>query len=145
MCQRFVDKKKVHFPLSCKRYFRCGFDVFPKNWLAAERGKNKPKGMFLVPDEAANLEKVLWVAEDTKDMWIGARLAESLPVQYTYALQSETDFLSFSLAWGMACYRFDRYKTEASSKTFPRLFCAVRVSQRTRCPDFSHFLSARPY
>ncbi len=123
MCQRFVDKKEGAISIYLVNdVSEVDLTSFQENWLVSQREKNKAKGIFLVPDENGKLEKILWVAEDTKDMWIAARLAENLPAQHTYVLESATDFLLFSLAWGMACYRFDEYKTEKTPQEFPLLF-----------------------
>jgi leucyl aminopeptidase len=96
---------------------------FPEfaSWIENSNFKAKPRSLSIIKSEVGKLKAVLYgCSEGYESFWDGAFLADILPCHYTYTLQSNViEHSHFYFSWGMATYKFDRYKE--SEKKFPNL------------------------
>ncbi len=84
-------------------------------WLDTNNFKAKPGQLCLLPDiETGELSQVLVGVDSKKSLWSLAGLPAKLPPG-EYQLWDQENLLDAeqaALGWGLACYRFDRYKTQ---------------------------------
>ncbi len=103
-----------------------------RDWVQANGFKAKPGQVCILPDAGGGIEAVLFGMQ--ADGWLTqlAAIVENLPAA-NFRLESEWTrdqrFLA-SLGWGLACYRFDRYKKAADS--LPSLVLDEDIDADTR-------------
>lgn len=84
-------------------------DNFIQNWL--EQSQYKEQGLALIPNNQGQLETALFVSDDLSQFYACADLAKSLPAK-TFVLKTEPKYqLNAAIAFGLASYRFEKYKT----------------------------------
>jgi len=87
-----------------------------KAWVSANDFAGK--GTLTLPDSNGKLETVLHIISDTTSFFVAGDLPQSLPkgnyVLDTSRLGEDAPELAqrFAISWGLASYRFDRYKTD---------------------------------
>ena len=82
---------------------------FVVHWLSANHFNPKTGHSCLIPDQHGNLQAVILGIKNLTDHWALARGIEHLPAGHYHVEGSLRPFL-FYLAWGLAQYRFTRYK-----------------------------------
>lgn len=83
--------------------------AFTKNWL--EQSQFSQQGLVLIPGSDGQLESAIFVSSDLSSFFASADLANALPAK-TFLLQTDAQYqLNAAIAFGLASYRFDRYKT----------------------------------
>ena len=124
MCQRFVDKKERSIPIFLvKDFTQLELTPFQKNWTQLKLCAAEVDDILLLPDAAGKLEKVYYKTEQENNMWLGAHLAEKLPAEYTYYFSKEPEtFNLIAIAWGLASYIFNHYKSHKKNSKFPMLY-----------------------
>ena len=98
-------------------------------WTAATDFNGEAGAIALVPGEAGSIERVLFGIPDAPGLWDWAPLATGLPVG-TYALDADADpawASDLAATWGLAQYRFDRYRAEIGAKGRPTLAVSAGV------------------
>lgn len=81
-----------------------------KRWCQRNNFKGKAGTFCLLPDSQGEISAVL-ASGDINDMWSLAFLANQLPPHVYEFVGIEPKLLNLHyLAWGLACYRFERYK-----------------------------------
>lgn len=89
-------------------------DAFTQSWLAGSQFKET--GLALIPKTTGELASAIFVSEDLSQYFACADLAKALPAK-TFALQGEPEYLlNAAIAFGLACYRFDRYKANTQEQ-----------------------------
>jgi leucyl aminopeptidase len=84
-------------------------DTFVKNWL--EQSQFKAQGLALIPSKEGQLETAIFVSDDLSQFFACADLAKLLPAK-TFVLNTEPEHqLNAVIAFGLASYRFEKYKT----------------------------------
>lgn len=84
-------------------------DTFCKNWL--KQSQYKEQGLALIPNATGELACAVYVSDDLSQYFACSDLAKSLPPQ-TFLVHAHNDYLlNTAIAFGLANYRFDRYKT----------------------------------
>ena len=102
------------------------------NWLEQSGFKAAPGEVCALPAENGTLENWLFGTQDLGEIAQLAGLPARLP-EGTYRLDSNwtrEQRLQASLGWGLACYRFDRYK--AGKKELPELLLDEDIDAETR-------------
>lgn len=81
-------------------------------WLKTHDFKSKSGEVAILPNQAGAVEAVVLGVEDPADPWLGGKLSGMLPAgHYKLTGSHDVEFEQmFALAWGLGCYRFDRYK-----------------------------------
>lgn len=84
-------------------------DTFIQNWL--DQSQFKEQGLALIPNKEGQLETAIFVSDDLSQFFACADLAKQLPAK-TFTLKADTQYqLNAVIAFGLASYRFDKYKT----------------------------------
>jgi len=84
-------------------------DSFIQNWLS--NSHYKEQGLALLPNTQGDLQSALFVSDDLSSFFACAELAKQLPAK-TFKLNIEKEHcLNTAIAFGLASYRFERYKT----------------------------------
>lgn len=84
-------------------------DTLTKNWLANSQFKNQ--GLALIPAANGELACAVFVSDDLSQYFASADLAKVLPAQ-TFVLNTKAEYqLNAAVAFGLASYRFEKYKT----------------------------------
>jgi len=93
-----------------------------QGWLNSTGFSAKPGSCMLIPGEDGKLERVIFGTGDAPGLWDWCSLPVALP-SGVYRLEGfDTDAcFNASLAWGLATYRFDRYRESQLSP--PLLVC----------------------
>lgn len=90
-----------------------------RDWLAASDFEGRAGNYTLIPGEDRARPRVVVVSENPPDLWSLAALPSRLaPV--TYYLETDVDpaaATALMVGWGLGCYRFDRYLSDATKKT----------------------------
>ena len=82
---------------------------FIQTWL--NQSQYKEQGLALIPNTQGQLETAIYVSENLDEFFACADLAKSLPAK-TFAIQAkDTHAFNAAIAFSLASYRFDRYKT----------------------------------
>lgn len=83
--------------------------AFVKNWL--EQSQYKEQGLALIPATDGQLETAIFVSDNLSDFFASADLAKLLPAK-TFLLKADKQYqLNTAIAFGLASYRFEKYKT----------------------------------
>lgn len=101
-----------------------------RTWTAATGFEGKAGTICLIPAADGQLDQVILGLPEQAGITDWAPLAVELPVG-TYALESGpegTDPQDLALAWGLAQYRFDRYKSNDKGK--PTLVCPAGADRQ---------------
>ncbi len=94
-----------------------------QHWVKQSGFKAKPSTFCLIPNDKGSIASVLFALDkEVEYRWVLAGLAENLPEGNYYL---ETDWSNeqqqqAAIGWGLACYKFDRYKEV--TRVNPRLF-----------------------
>jgi leucyl aminopeptidase len=84
-------------------------DTFVQNWL--DQSQFKEQGLALIPSKDGQLETAIFVSDDLSQFFACGDLAKVLPAK-TFALKANPEHqLNTLIAFGLASYRFDKYKT----------------------------------
>jgi len=84
-------------------------DTFTQNWLS--NSQYKEQGLALIPNNQGELSCAVFVSEDLSQFFACADLAKQLPAN-TFLLKIENEYLlNTAIAFGLANYRFERYKS----------------------------------
>ncbi len=82
--------------------------AFVQTWL--NQSQFKEQGLALIPNNQGELETAIFVSDNLDEFFACADLAKSLPSK-TFSLQgNQPHILNAAIAFGLASYRFDRYK-----------------------------------
>lgn len=87
-------------------------DAATRSWVEASGFQAAPGSLLLVPDGDGRLQRVLAGREPGDRLWSLAHLPAALP-EGDYQLEcdwSGAERERAAIGWGLACYRFDRYK-----------------------------------
>ena len=87
-------------------------DTGTRAWVEASGFRAEPGSVLLVPDAQGRLASVLAGREPGDRLWSLAHLPQALP-EGDYRLESDwpgAEQERAAVGWGLACYRFDRYK-----------------------------------
>lgn len=94
-------------------------ESFSQNWLNNTNYQAKPGKFSLIPNQEGQIQQVVLGVEDHNDMWNLAVLPKSLPAG-DYRVEHHSDLQA--LAWGLACYAFNRYLPNKEDKDFAKLY-----------------------
>lgn len=102
-------------------------DSFIKNWL--DQSEYKGQGLALIPSKEGQLDTAIFVSDDLSQFFACADLAKSLPAK-TFLLQADAAHqLNAAIAFGLASYRFEKYKTITQGQAKLALADANTVEQ----------------
>ncbi|MBL1294327.1 MAG: leucyl aminopeptidase family protein, partial [Thiotrichales bacterium] len=90
-----------------------------QNWLNNTVYQAKPGQFSLIPNQDGLVSQVVLGVEDHDDMWNLAVLPKSLPAG-DYRVEQHSNLQA--LAWGLACYEFNRYLPNKKDKDFAKLY-----------------------
>ncbi|MGD8345816.1 MAG: leucyl aminopeptidase family protein [Lysobacterales bacterium] len=106
-----------------------------RDWVQANGFKANPGQVCVLPDAGGGIEAVLFGMQAEGWLTQLAAIVENLP-EANYRLESDWTrnqrFLA-SLGWGLACYRFDRYKDAARSLPSLVLDEDIEADARSQC------------
>ena len=106
-------------------------DKRTKAWLENNAFKAKPGSHCLLPaNDGGSIDKVLLSVNNQQDIWSYADLATRLP-ESIYQFDNELDDHTLdlaSIAWGLDCYRFSRYKK--SNNTIAKLLLKKSTNKK---------------
>lgn len=89
-----------------------------KQWIEATSSSFKSGDVRLIPTESGDLGEVLFGVGDSLRFWDYGALPAALPHGvYTLQLPHGEDLFLPALAWGLAHYRFDRYRSMSVLQT----------------------------
>jgi leucyl aminopeptidase len=113
-----------------------------QSWTATTGFDAKAGTLSLISGPNGALEQVLFGLPQSPTIWDWAPLATELPVG-TYALASSptpAQAQDLAIAWGLAQYRFDRYKSDDTGR--PVLACPAEtdIDAARRTIRFTHFV-----
>ncbi len=89
-----------------------GQSPYVKKWVTTNKFTAKVETTCLVPDPEGDIAMVLLGVDNPFDPWVVGALPTKLPAG-NYTLQTDWSAAQLGLAtqaWGLGCYRFDRYK-----------------------------------
>lgn len=90
-------------------------DTRHQAWMKAQGDKPVVHKTYLLPGKGGSLGRVLFIADPSDSFWQFSKLAINLPIgkynldQYPDAIDADL----LCLAWGLAFYQFNHYKTNA--------------------------------
>jgi len=90
-----------------------------QNWLNNTAYQAKPGQFSLIPNQDGLINQVVLGIENHNDMWNLAVLPKSLPAG-DYRVEQHSNLQA--LAWGLACYEFNRYLPSKKNKKFAKLY-----------------------
>lgn len=95
-----------------------------RQWLAVNQFTAKANTLCLIPDEQGQLQQVVCGYEKIDDFWALAYLFSMLPAGcYYLARETPQKLHEFAIiTWGLACYRYQRYKMLSTPKEVKQLF-----------------------
>lgn len=111
--------------------WHAGLGSRQQNWLAAQNFTPEPGVAICLPDSDGHIEQAVGVV-DAPYIWNGAKLSSSLPNAVwnlqVYEKSIDHDQLGqLALGWGLANYRFDRYRDKTKAP-LNQLLCPKNVS-----------------
>lgn len=89
-----------------------------RKWLSQNGFNAKKNSIGLLPLSSGGLGKVVFVIDESTDLWCWSELAANLP-KATYWLQGNLDksrATDAALGWGLAAYEFTKYRTPSLSR-----------------------------
>jgi leucyl aminopeptidase len=92
-------------------------------WVGANAFKARPGSWCVLPDTQGELEKVLFGVQKESHLYQLAKLSTGLPPGH-YRLDSDWDparRAQAALGWGLAAYRFDRYRKRSEPEVLLQL------------------------
>lgn len=89
-----------------------------QRWLKSAGFNAKPGSFCLIPDAQQGIAAVSVGIGKTRDPWLLASLPDQLPEgsYYLAADWSQQEQEQIALGWALACYRFNRYKSNQAAK-----------------------------
>ncbi len=96
---------------------------FVKTWVKASGFRAEAGAHCLVPGPRGTLSEVLVGTQEAIGIWALAGLPENLPIG-TYFIKTKLKkqlATDLAVGWALACYRFEKYKTQKNTRKFPNL------------------------
>jgi len=96
---------------------------FVKTWVKASGFSAEEGSHCLVPGPRGTLSEVLVGTQEVIGIWALAGLPENLPMG-TYFIKTKLKkqlATDLAVGWALACYRFEKYKTQKNLRKFPNL------------------------
>ncbi len=99
--------------------WHASLDARQKNWLNAQNFKVKPGTAICLPDYDGHIDSAVGIV-DAPYIWDGAKLLSALPkavwdLQVYDSCIDHDQLGQLTLGWGLANYRFDRYRNKAKT------------------------------
>jgi leucyl aminopeptidase len=89
-------------------------------WVKAHQFSAKPGQVLVLPHLQGHIQEVIFGLDENADFWQWSGLAQKLPAGSYYLRDIPPQVDLVCLAWGLAFYQFDRYKS-LPSKSIPQL------------------------
>lgn len=101
-----------------------------QNWIKTTGFKAKNNSFCLIPDQNGKISEILLSLENKEDFWAFGALPPALKEgKYHIALNYPVDLMEHAaIAWGLGCYKFNKYKKDPRSTA--QLFLPKNCNQK---------------
>ena len=110
--------------------WHASLDPRQQNWLSAQNFTAKSGAAICLPDHDGHIDRAIGIV-DAPYIWDGAKLSSTLPnavwdLQVYDSCIDHDQLSALALGWGLANYRFDRYRDQAKTP-LNQLICPQTV------------------
>ena len=110
--------------------WHASLDPRQQNWLSAQNFTAKSGAAICLPDHDGHIDRAIGIV-DAPYIWDGAKLSSTLPnavwdLQIYESCIDHDQLGALALGWGLANYRFDRYRDQAKTP-LNQLICPQTV------------------